>query len=550
MAVVFPSHVLDTTRSNAERRLFDLLETQLSSDFVVFHSVAWLSRDVQGMAQDGEADFVIAHPAHGVLVLEVKGGRILYDGVMGQWASVDRHGVIHDIKDPLLQAKNASYNLYRKVKDAPLTQEFRYTVRHAVCFPDVIVDQDLRLDLPAELVIDKTDLHDLRGRIEQIFAYWRSNQPAGQPGLAGIDALIRLLAPQIKLRSFLGGEFESEAEQIKHLTEQQFDTLGLLTRERRAIIFGCAGSGKTMLALEKARRLANEGFAVLFICFNARLADWLRATTEFPQGVDVTHFHQLCYDFARQASVNIPPLESDAVQGDEEYFFDLILPQALLDAAELLGPRYDALVVDEGQDFNDSWWVALESILANPAQDIFYIFCDDNQNIYAGAEQRYPFHSPSMTLSKNCRNTKQIHEIVTRYYRGVFPLKSQGPDGRPPEFHPATSPSEIPALLRRCLHELVGKERVPPQEIIVLTPRSRKKSVLHDGMKLGNLTLSWQPPLEPGQIECSTIHSFKGLERPVVILTELDQLTHGDREMLLYVAVSRARHHLIVIGEL
>src|SRR5690606_16331993 len=144
---------------------------------------------------------------------------------------------------------------------------------------------------PAAITIDQRGILAIEARIRAIYAYHQSSAGHQGPTLRGIQALSAFLAPKLELRSYLGLEFQSEADQIKQLTEEQFGVLDLLNRERRAVIYGCAGSGKTMLALEKARRLTQEGYAVLFTCYNARLADWLRTTPYAYEGITITHFH-------------------------------------------------------------------------------------------------------------------------------------------------------------------------------------------------------------------------------------------------------------------
>jgi len=503
------------------------------------------------MAVDGETDFVIAHPNLGLLVLEVKGGRIEYEGPSNTWFSTDRHGERHALsRDPLEQAKNARYNLYRKLKDAPVTSHFHYPVFHAVCFPDIAVTADLKLDMPRAVVLDQTDLSSLERSIRQVFAFWQEGPQEWSPGQQGVSALVDLLAPTIELQPLLRSEFDQEEKTLTQLTQQQALTLDLLSRERRAIVFGCAGSGKTMLAVEKARRLANEGFSVLLTCYNSRLADWLSASLHHLSGIKVAHFHKLCIDTAKQAHVGIPPLESDVVQGDEKYYFGSVLPQALVDASTQLGPQYNAVIVDEGQDFHGSWWVALDALLVDPKSDVFYIFSDDNQNIYAGAMQEYPFVSPSITLNTNCRNTQEIHRLVSRYYRGSLDIRSQGPMGRKPEIVPTAPGDDVKETLRVVLHRLTHDQQVRASEIIVLTPRAEPNSVLRAGTRLGNFTLTWSTTANEREIQCSTIHSFKGLERPVVILAEME-LSSGDMlNRLIYIAVSRARNHVIVLGQL
>lgn len=550
MARIYPETIQDYTKSDAERVLFNRFRNDLNDSYVVFHSVAWLAHGHQSIAYDGEADFLVAHPEKGILVIEVKGGRIEYDGQTGRWATVDRNDNKHILsKDPVNQVKDARYNLYRKLSDSTTTKKFNYPVFHAVCFPDIVVDKDIRLDLPIEIVIDKKRLTNLEQCVSEVFDYWCKDKKQASPSLAGINALIDLIAPKVSIRSYLGSDFQVEEGQLQLLTQEQFMALDLLSRERMAIIFGCAGSGKTFLALEKAKRLANEGYSVLFTCFNSRLADWLNRTLHTYSGIKIRNFHRLCFELAKQANVHIPDINSDVVQGDEIYYYDTIIPQGLIDAAARLGPQYSAIIVDEGQDFSSTWWIALEHLFFDHSKSVFYIFCDDNQNIYANREQDYPFQSPSAVLTRNCRNTKRIHDFVKKYYKGTIDMQSQGPEGINPEIVPISSPLELLKFTSQRLHQLVITEKVSPNEIIILSPRSKERSQLKQGTKLGNFLLTWESPKNNNEIECSTIHSFKGLEKTVVFLVEVNLLNTNEMNNLLYIGTSRARNHLIVFSD-
>ncbi len=186
------------------------------------------------------------------------------------------------------------------------------------------------------------------------------------------------------------------------LTTGQYQLLNVLAGVRRAAIVGGAGTGKTMLAAEKARRLAREGFTTLLVCFNAPLARMLAeetAETARSTGrLTVTTFHQLCQDLGREAGVL-----GERPDPVPQTWWDATLPDALVDAGERLGPRYHAIVVDEGQDFAPEWLLALEALSFGGREDVLYVFHDPAQAIYREdvvgqlGLQEYP-------LEQNCRN--------------------------------------------------------------------------------------------------------------------------------------------------
>ena len=537
MAKMFPERLPKDVESEAERRLFERFQRDFSDEFAVFHGVAWLSRRRNGGTFDGEADFIVAHPRHGLLVLEVKGGGISYDGALKHWQSIDRHGVPHDIKDPVAQARNSRYALQRKLREADYTARYAYPLAHAVVFPDTEFTVPPTIDLSPEIVIDLPKVRDLKQSVIDAYRSFRGNQP--DPGDEAIGAVITLLAPSWTLPPLLSATVEAQEERVRELTEQQFGLLDVLRRQRRVLISGGAGTGKTMLAMEKARRLTREGFRVLLTCFNRNLAAWMEHELAHT-GVEVWTFHALCAEFARRAGT---PIERAPDEPDQA-FFDRHA-EALDKAAALVKDRYDAIIVDEGQDFEEIWWVPLLELLDDGNDGILYIFYDDNQRIYRRRGE-FPIAGPPYSLTQNCRNTQQIHEVVSLFYRGDQPATCKGPAGQPPVLiEPLDGESERDAAARH-VSWLIEEQKVRPQDIVILTPHRKDRSVWRNGSER-EWQLTWDPGARAGVL-CSTIHAFKGLERPVVIVTELADVSPAEKSELLYVAFSRARQYLAVLG--
>lgn len=543
MARMYPSRVdyVAKVKSQGERKLYETLRDGLPYPYIVFHSVAWLARDLRSGAQDGEADFVVAHPERGVLVIEVKGGRrIVYDGPAGQWYSGE-----YAIKDPFEQARGNKHSLLAKLKDLPYWRDRWLTIGHAVAFPDVVVKQDLRLDAPQTIILDANDLRDIRDWIDGVFAYYQARDAQSDSvGQAGIDELVRLLSPSWELHAPLAVEFVDEEREIIRLTAEQFKLLDFLGNRRRVVIFGCAGSGKTTMAMEQAKRLARQGFRVLLTCFNRNLAEYMRSDDSLPEGVEVMHFHALCMKLANRAQ-----LRTKLNQGrNTQTWYDQTLPDLLLEAVDVLGPQYDAIVVDEGQDFQTHWWVPLQYLLADPTNGIFYLFQDDNQNIYQTAAE-LPDGMESFGLWANVRNTQHIHRTVLAFYRSSVTPTVKGPAGRPPEVYFYTDDQALKQHLRQVLHRLTTQEGIAAEDIVILTPRSRENSALWRFGLLGNFRLTDRWPPGPNEIYCTSVYLFKGLESPVVIVAEVYPSENQDMNAVLYVGCSRARNHLIVLAE-
>jgi superfamily I DNA and RNA helicase len=158
---------------------------------------------------------------------------------------------------------------------------------------------------------------------------------------------------------------EEEIIRIR-LTEQQARLLRALGTRKRAAICGGAGTGKTLLAVERAKSLARLGAKTLLLCYNRGLADHLKVVTEGISNLHPMSFHQLCdWRIRVVSSEQGRDLLSEARQTyPDEDCFDVQLPLALALSTEASNFRYDAVVVDEGQDFRDEFWFPLTCLLA------------------------------------------------------------------------------------------------------------------------------------------------------------------------------------------
>lgn len=186
-----------------------------------------------------------------------------------------------------------------------------------------------------------------------------------------------------------------------------------------------------------------------------------------------------------------------------------------------------------------------EEVLRNPQSDIFYIFYDDNQILYE-RRIKFPMREEAFHLSENCRNTRQIHQEVMKFYKGEIKASALGPEGLPPRVLQVTSEKEEKKIVEHLVMELLNKEGINPQDITLLTPCKEQTSLWKSGTSVAGLSISWSERSN-NVLYCSTIHSFKGLESPVVIVTEMNKLPSNIKEPLKYVAFSRAKSYLVVL---
>ncbi len=567
MARMYPQWLPASGKSNAERKLFTVVQNHLPDEYTILWSIDWtILRPAAygGGAQEGEVDFLVVHPEKGILILEVKGGGVGYDGTRHEWYTINASNERKPLHDPFDQARNSAHTLRRELTQSiPLTwlqNACRQSIfGYAIVVPDIYKQRLAnRPTRPGEIILDRQDLQPatILSSIEQTYRFWTrtSTQPLGQ---RAVSEIIKIYAPNWYIRPLLADVFEEEHTQLNQLTEQQFNILDLLRWQKRVAISGCAGSGKTFLAIEQAQRLARRGLKVLLTCYNRNLANWLRehlttlADRDMALGnIEVMNFHRIASRLCNQAGVLLPE--------DEGRAFDKDFALGLIAACKSVEERYDAILADEGQDFADSWWDALLCLLRSSDDGLFYVFYDDNQRIY-GRYSVYPVPADHYyPLAINCRTTRTIHEEMMQYYStsnsAGFPT-CKGPEGRAIErmMVVPTKASEQKTLLD-LLNRLTNEERIAIEDIVLLSPASNTTSRFREGAILGKkYRLSWkmEGAYIPNTLTCCSIFAFKGLEKAVVILAEPDKIQgYTEREQLVYVALSRAKSHLIILGQL
>jgi hypothetical protein len=548
MATVYPTplpeSVLHDAARDAERKVYEALARLLGPDHAVFYSVAWLTRATGHAAHDGEADFVIAHSDLGVLVLEVKGGRIGHDQATGEWHSTDRHDHCHPIRDPFAQATSSHHALEAKLKEHPVIRRFYVRIGHGVVFPDSAnPHRPLTPNAEPAITVFAEDLDHIDACVRRMFDYWAGSMGkvlAPAPGF--VQAVTDLLAPRFELPRSLGAAIKGDDRELLRLTEDQFRVLDLLSRARRVAVSGGAGTGKTMLALEKARRLAAEGLEVLLTCYNRPLADYLKQAAGPCERLTIANYHTLCWDMAKAAG---HPFPDTSVADPPPGFWERTLPDALLAALDALPRRFDAIIIDEGQDFLDSWWDPLLLSLADLHGGIVYVFYDDNQKLYRRSNA-FPAGMLEIPLRDNLRNTRRISALTEQFYQGP-PMRALGPEGQDVERSVIRDASEIERQVSRVLHRLIKENSVAPADIAVLMGSGRT-CPLQRGQRIGAFETTTDQAAEPSKVLLETVRRFKGLERQVVILTAIDDLPAAEETALLYCGLSRARAHLVIVA--
>lgn len=554
MATMHPS-APDARSSAVERRVFAALQRALPDDWTVLHGRRVVlpaeprrpDRVGRRRPIEGEADFAILAPGRGLLVLEVKGGQAIGRDGEG-WFSRDHGGQRHPIRDPGAQAQKVLHALkdyLRARRGFPLhPDDARFGF--GVALPDAIVASDVGPELPRAFVVDADDLGGLRAAVERLFD--ANGIPAG-----GLDArfaafAVEALAGPFHLVRPLAARIAEQEERLVALTDEQVRAFELLADHARVAVRGVAGSGKTLVAMAAAERLADNGLRTLFLCFNAPLSAHL---ARHARGVTVRTFHAQCLELAERAG-----LQARVPAQPTQPFYEHEAPRLLADALQALpDERWDAVVVDEAQDFRASWWEPTRALLRDPSAGAFFCFLDPAQDVYGGAPSAADGFVQAR-LDYNCRNTARIAAWAGRFASVPAKLVPGTPEGDAvvervvAEGDEGAMVDAVAAEVRR----LVVDERLDPARIVVLSAHGRDRSAVWragsgpDGLPgAAGVRLV---PLDADRagaraVRFSSVHRFKGLEADAVVLCEL-RAAGGQGDVVRHVGGTRGKHWLAV----
>ncbi len=555
MALAIPAQPRPTANA-LQRRIFDSLRGGLPDTWLLIHGASWVgrSRPTEPL-HDGAIDILLAHPETGLLALTLVQGALALDPSAGSWMQQGPDGKPRRVADPIKSAQEAVAALIDKLGEHPLALPSRPTAGYGVILGDALAPvRGFASHVPPDVILDGTMLAELPAAVLRLASAWQARQPG--PGNAASrwwwHALHDLFVQPQQARVLLRQQLADDQAAMVALSPQQLGLLDMLARVRRQAIYGAAGTGKTLLAIHKARQLAAQGMRVLLTCYNRALGQHMQRTLADTPGVLALHFHELCYDLAgldrRRWQA---PSETASPRTDRAQFFDHELAEQLRQAgvarALAEGPigLFDALVVDEAQDFIAPWWQALDAWLVDPQRAIRYLFYDDQQQLRPDAVP-VPGADEALVLTTNWRNTQAIHRHLAQVAPHMRQLPCVGPPGQAVQLEPIR-PNPGRAL-RRVLQRVCGEGGVKPEDVVVLTARSPQRTVWRD---FAELLLPWQLTTgdEPGRVRLRGIRAFKGMEAPVVVLTELELEPAETQRRLHYIGASRATALLVVLHD-
>ena len=528
MAIMIPEtpHIFEP--ASQEGLMFDAL-TLLPDDYYVFHSFR-ISTVQDNTFHESETDFVIFHKKHGVICLEAKAGHIKYKDGYWYYAS----GIPMHNDGPFNQASSNKWKLIKYIKNSKacaLVDKCKFL--HAVWFPSVS-DNELRsMTLPPEadkaLVLTKEALADPEKFLTRIYSIELPNRIETNLTEAEAQKLIReIFCPQFNV--FPSASLDSDLKKLvfHRLLREQAGILNFLEDQRSASINGAAGTGKTMIAIEKAQRNAAENQSTLFLCYNSQLKKFLSENYSNPK----IHYYTIAGLACKLCNTTFPDYKRMKNVLEDMYFSGTF--------------PYDHVVVDEGQDFGseileqtDILQLIHDLIIDNEEKNgTFYVFYDRLQLIQADKIPQFIEDSDcKLTLYRNCRNTENIAVTSLRPSSERKPkLLENAVKGTPAKIHFCDTEAKAMEELDMTIDNILAEGF---KDVVILTCKTEDSSLLKSGIKDGRYRNKYR---------FTTCRKFKGLEADAIILIDVDgESFNPDNVLIYYVGTSRARLRLDVI---
>lgn len=520
-------------QSEGEKSVYGRLIDQLPDDAEVYCNVEHFDG-----RERREIDFLVAIPEFGLVALEVKGGNVLVEG--NSWMQWDS-------QTKKMEPKSFAFQLdaERRMLRDRMRQKFSMphpTVAFLLVTPDYDFAQDAHTPgIERWQLVAKNEKEQLYPKM--LDALRRSS--TGRP----FQKL-----EQDYIREMFGDDantYESIVKSSAHrgllvdeLSAEQSYLLDLMSDNKRIFIKGGPGSGKTILAIEQAMRLARDGGRVGLLCYNRGLGELLkRSVAKIDQQRKPFFVGNILDDLVERWGISGPP--ENGTKEEMNDYYQKHLPDALMEHASTLQDhqKFDAWIVDESQDLKPAHWNLLQSSLRDPENGIIHVFGDKEQNLFVGASD-LPWFYAIGRLNKNLRSS---HAIAT----SLNDLSQA--DNEPSGLIQGMSP-EILLVDHRDQAEQAANDYVTfltdtcgwqPQDIAVITTRQRH--AIHEALK-NDIESYWNSYFAGDSVFYGHVASFKGLERPVVVVVVNGIPHEALAKQQLYVAMSRARDDLILVG--
>lgn len=547
MITFIPPYLGEEIKSNAEKKMYDILQKLDMKNAYVLHSLGLPKHQTKIY---GEIDFVVVCD-RGVACLEIKGGRVECEE--GKWIFIDRYGVKNfKAEGPFAQVTGNMFSLRNVLKKKFENNPHIKNILMAcgVVFPDIHFASSSQEIIPEIIYDAKTE--NITSYMEGIFDYWEGRQHREPSKLSpsDIQKVVSFLRGEFSFIPSLGSRLDSVEKHLLRMTSEQVQIMDALEANDHLLISGGAGTGKTLLAANFAEKQAAQGKKVLFLTYNKNLANNVSYQIGESAYLKIINIHAL---FGEYVAVDLGSVEKNA-----QKYFSEELPDAfyasmkIMDKNQLAELQYDFLVMDEGQDIlKPNYLYCLDFLLKGGFdKGRWAVFYDEKQNIYNpeyqdGLDILLSYPGTKFRLFVNCRNTIQIGTYSTRISgvdTGTF-LKENGEEVQKIIY---SDEQDFGSKVKDILKKL-KKEQILMRDIVFLSPKRYENSMLGKTDIPVNV-LGWDSQNTAELPAYATIQGFKGLDSKVVILFGIEDIRSDVFSRYAYIAMTRARALLYIVG--
>ena len=524
MGRVHPDRSIIKSLKGAEKSFAQVLADGLSDSWFIY-----TRQDLWDQSRPYEIDVLLMHEKYGFLSLEVKGGPVRIEN--GEWYRRSEHFST----SPIRQAQNAAYELRNYLRENSISLK-NVQIPHALVLPDVL---SLKGDLPPSCTEEMLILNPAFENIEHlvidcIHASGKKQVLSRQQ----IEEFYKLVLPTVDFVWDPEAQRRYSLESMTRISDEQIRALRSLDINDRVLVSGVAGSGKTRLALWWAHQSARSGSNTLLSCYNVPLAKYLQSVSSDMSTLKVGAFLEVVSQLP-----GIPELQVPTTTGELDHFWNVEMIDHLIEFASHSEEKFDTIVLDEVQDFNDDWMIIIERLLASENSKILCV-ADPNQDLYDRGFFM-PEGGSSWALAKlqwNCRNTREIARFIQQFGGGI--PASASPEGDPIKFIEVSSEATLLDAVLTEIRQLIEIKGEKTENIVVITGNQMEREMFYADQSQQFSFSPWEKRVED-VVACETPKRAKGIEADYVILATLNE---NIRDNEMYVGASRARTNLIIVG--
>ncbi|WP_353143515.1 3'-5' exonuclease [Acinetobacter pragensis] len=604
MAELIPPSIQQLrSASSGERKVYQLLEHVFQDEnAIIWHEPKALNR---------YTDFIVWLPNHGLLVVEVKDWSkdrfetLNPETFTGRFYNKNNAQSIL-VSNPELQVRKCMLNILNQFKKTAVFLQQRGPYQGNVKFPisSCVIYTELKQQEASEIglsfpaissehkTIYKDDLRlvaENKTFKQKLIHAFKEVAFAFEPLTYAEEKFLRyMIFPEIRVNEFKQDDlFTVEPQEVKALDLSQ-ESIAKNIGDGHRILKGVAGSGKTLVLACRAKYLKTiyPDYKILVVCYNNSLCNHLRQMfgDDFNDKIEVLNFHSVV---KKITNANLSMLKNE-----KQTEYNSRVGQILLDYLDASGlsetERYDAILIDEGQDFAQEWIIGLSKLVKTESNNILFCY-DPAQNIFNRKKPSWRSvglqvqGKKPVELYKCYRNTKEILEIAKaflnpkqldslqnndEYDRVLDPDTGECKTGEYPSIYHENDVRHLADLIARKIRQLL-KSGATPKEIVALQAKSAEYDIFVNELK--SKLESYIPHVEvelifstaekkaldlnKNTIKIMNVESSKGLEFPHVFFVGLDHMPRlgenrdlDSERKLAYVGMTRAQNKLFILG--